>query len=394
MLNKNDLQGLKNPNVDDPVSSIYVHVPFCRSKCGYCDYYSLGSGRADFAAFAAGIKQELDITLAYLEQKGVPLAPLKSLYFGGGTPSALPAEVMAGFLDLFKERLVFSPEAEVTMEVNPEGSGQETVRRAIAGGVNRISLGYQAKQDRLLKKIGRIHSYQDFRSMLDLVRSLGITNISCDLMFGLPDQDLADVLDSALDLVSLEIPHISFYSLILEPGTRFYRTYAKRPDLLLSEDLERRMYHDLVAYFQGQGFRYYELSSAARPGFYSRHNYNYWTGRPYLGLGPGAHGYFNGLRKGNIRSLNRWLEEPWESAEIEEISGELAVREYAMLAFRLDRGFSPGDFQERFGLVNPFEEELAGLEARKLIYWDGPGASYKLSQLGLDFANQVFMEFL
>lgn len=394
MLIKGDLAGLKNPNIDDPVSSIYVHVPFCRSKCGYCDFYSLVSGRADFAAYAAGIQRELKTSLAYLDQRGVRLAPLKSLYFGGGTPSALPAEMMAGLMDLFRDKLAFAPDIEITMEVNPEKSGRETVKQAIAGGVNRISLGYQAKQDRLLKKIGRIHSYGDFRAMLDLVYSLGLRNVSCDLMFGLPGQDLGDVLESARDLVKLEVPHISFYSLILEPGTRFYRTYSRRPELLPSEALERLMYHDLLSYFKSQGFRYYELSSAARPGYYSRHNYNYWTGRPYLGLGPGAHGYFNGQRKGNVRSLARWLENPWESAEFEEISGELAVREYAMLAFRLDRGFSPQDFQKRFAVSNPFAEELASLEARKLIYWDETEASYRLSQQGLDFANQVFMEFL
>lgn len=383
-----------NPNFLEPIQSIYVHVPFCRKKCGYCDYHSVNTALADYQDYFAGIKQELDETTKFLKTKGLQLSKLKTLYFGGGTPSVIPPNIMRDLIALFESSVGFADNIEISMEVNPESHSKETVIAAITAGVNRISLGYQAKQNSILDKIGREHNHQDFLDTLTYIRENGVENISCDLMFGLPGQTLDDVRESAEELVALQIPHISFYSLILEEGTLFFRQYNKHPELLPSDDLEREMYDYLLHYFESNNYHYYELSSAAKEGYYSRHNYNYWTTKPYLGLGPGAHGYFAGLRKGNVRSMKKWRENPFGSAELEKIDFELAMREYAMLAFRLSEGFSPAQFENRFGIQNPFQEEISRLIDKKLIQFNPTKETFSLTRKGLNFANEVFIEFV
>ncbi|MDI9490323.1 MAG: radical SAM family heme chaperone HemW [Clostridiaceae bacterium] len=391
--NSNSFSG-SNPNISDPIESLYIHVPFCTRKCGYCDYYSINSELANFDQYLSGIELELKAILVEIAKNDLQLNKLKTLYIGGGTPSALPPDVMTSIIDLIKREIGFTDVLEFTIEVNPEPVGHQTVLAAIENGANRISLGYQAKQDHLLETIGRLHTNIDFLETLRLIRVYGINNISCDLMFGLPDQRLNDVLQSAKQLIELDIPHISFYSLILEPGTLFYHKYNKRPDLLPAEEVERAMYHSLLKFFQQNGYDYYELSSCSKPGFYSQHNYNYWTTKPYLALGPSAHSYYNGTRKGNARSINKWLADPEKNAEYEKIDLFQAMQEYVMLAFRLSEGFSPQKFNRRFGQEHPFTSELDHLLKQGLIYFDPIRMSYRLTERGLDFANQVFIEFV
>lgn len=384
----------KNPNCLENINSIYIHVPFCHAKCGYCDYYSLNTSLANYAAYYQGIAEELAETTAYCREQNIAIDPLKTLYFGGGTPSVLPPQILQKIIFLCRDSFGFNENIEITLEVNPEPISKATVLAGIAAGVNRISLGFQAKQDELLQRIGRRHSYQDFLSTLKYIQQAGVNNISCDLMFGLPGQTLTDVEQSALDLIRLQIPHISFYSLILEEHTLFYKRYHEHPERLPSEDLERRMYARLLQMFSAADYEYYELSSTAKPGYYSRHNYNYWTTKPYLGFGPGAHGYFAGVRKGNIRSLKKWLSDPFHSAEFETIDFDLAMREYAMLTFRLSSGFSISEFEKRFALQNPFQNELEKLLHKGLIYFNKQKQAYVLTEKGLDFANEVFIEFI
>ncbi|HHU53784.1 MAG TPA: radical SAM family heme chaperone HemW [Clostridiaceae bacterium] len=383
-----------NPNITDPIESLYIHVPFCTRKCGYCDFYSLSSKVADFSDFYYGLQAELAATLSDIAQNDLHLNKLKTFYIGGGTPSVLPHDVMTCIINLIRKEIGFAQDLEFTVEVNPEPIGHKTVEAAIEAGANRISIGYQAKQDSLLQKIGRLHTFADFLTTLNLVRTAGVENISCDLMFGLPDQTLNDVLESAEQLIELEIPHISFYSLILEQGTLFYKKYAEHSELLPSDDLERKMYRELLDLFEQHQYQYYELSSTAKPGFYSRHNYNYWSTKPYLGLGPAAHSYYNGIRRGNVRSFRKWSENPFNSAELEPVNFFQAMQEYAMLAFRLAAGFSPDKFKQRFGIDQPFDAELERLLNKDLISYNSNIKAYLLTEKGLDFGNQVFMEFV
>lgn len=383
-----------NPNINEPITSLYLHVPFCTRKCGYCDYYSKTTESADFEVFYKGLKKELEQTLQYLDKNKNCVEKLKTFYIGGGTPSTLPTQTLAKIVYLLKYEIGLASDCEFTIEVNPEPIGHPTLIKAIELGANRISLGYQAKQDRLLKRIGRLHSFQDFLDTLKIIEAQGIENISSDLMFGLPGQSLEDALLSAQQLIDLKIPHISFYSLILEKGTLFHHQYKDNLELLPSEDLERSMYSSLLDLFTSSAYQYYELSSVGKAGYYSRHNYNYWSSRPYLGIGPAAHSYFNGIRKGNARSLKEWQADPWSSSEIEEIDYDLAMREYMMLTFRLAEGFSPEKFKKRFKKPHPFPKEIERLLERKLIMEIDSKSSYKLTLKGLDLANQVFIEFI
>ncbi|NLM18839.1 MAG: radical SAM family heme chaperone HemW [Clostridiaceae bacterium] len=383
-----------NPNITDSIESLYIHVPFCTKKCGYCDFYSISPKVVDFSVFYKGLQTELDATLSDIKQNNLELNKLKTLYIGGGTPSALPHDVMTSITNLIQREIGFAQDLEFTVEINPEPIGHDTVLAAIEAGANRVSIGYQAKQDSLLQTIGRLHTFADFLIALNLIRTTGIKNISCDLMFGLPDQTLNDVLESAEQLIELEIPHISFYSLILEKGTLFYKKYARYPELLPSDDLERRMYRDLLELFERYQYQYYELSSTAKSGFYSRHNYNYWSTKPYLGLGPSAHSYYNGIRRGNVRSFKEWSDNPFISAELEPVSFFQSMQEYAMLAFRLAEGFSPDKFRKRFGIEQPFDAELERLLNKDLISYNSNTEIYHLTEKGLDFANQVFIEFV
>lgn len=334
------------------------------------------------------------MTLLNIEKNKCKLKKLKTLYIGGGTPSALPTDVMTSIINLIRKRIGFDPKIEITIEVNPEPIGQETVLAAIAAGANRISLGFQAKQNHLLKKIGRLHTYEDFQNILKLIRKSGVDNISCDLMFGLPGQSLSDALDSARTLIELQIPHISFYSLTLEKGTLFYKKYYDFPELLPSDDLERAMNRQLIDTFVKNGYEYYELSSCALTGYRSQHNYNYWTTKPYLGLGPSAHCYYNGIRKGNAPSLKTWLTDPTKNSEIEIVDNFRSMQEYAMLAFRMADGFAPSRFKERYQSDHPFEEEIDRLLKKELIYFSSIKKSYCLTDAGMDFGNQVFVEFI
>lgn len=383
-----------NPNITDTIENLYIHIPFCTKKCGYCDFYSISSKVADFSTFYKALQVELSATLTDIEQNNLRLNKLRTLYIGGGTPSVLTPDVMTSIIDLIQKEIGFAQDFEFTIEINPEPIGHNTVLAAIGAGANRISIGYQAKQDFLLKKIGRLHTYTDFLTTLNLIRTTGIENISCDLMFGLPNQTLNDVLESAEQLIELEIPHISFYSLILEQGTLFYKKYARHPELLPSDDLERQMYRKLLDLFGQYQYQYYELSSTAKFGFYSRHNYNYWSTKPYLGLGPSAHSYYNGIRRGNVRSFKHWSDNPFTNAELEPISFFQAMQEYAMLAFRLAAGFSPDKFKQRFGINHPFDSELEHLINKDLISYNSHTKAYILTEKGLDFANQVFIEFV
>ncbi|NLJ70071.1 MAG: radical SAM family heme chaperone HemW [Clostridiaceae bacterium] len=385
---------LKNPNISDPIESLYIHVPFCTRKCGYCDYYSISSKVADFSAFYQGLQTELAATLSDIKQNNLCLNRLKTFYMGGGTPSVLPPDVMTSVISLIRKEIGFAQDLEFTIEVNPEPIGHNTVSAAIEAGANRISIGYQAKQDSLLQKIGRLHSYEDFLIIVNLIRESGIENISCDLMFGLPGQTLNDVLESAGQLIELEIPHVSFYSLILEQGTLFYKKYAAHPELLPSDDLERMMYRNLLHLFEQHQYHYYELSSTTKPGFYSKHNYNYWSTKPYLGIGPAAHSYYNGIRRGNVRSFKKWSDNPFASAELEPVNFFQAMQEYAMLAFRLAEGFSPDKFKQRFSINHPFDAELERLLNKDLISYNSNTKAYLLTEKGLDFGNQVFIEFV
>ena len=284
-------------------SSLYIHIPYCRHKCIYCDFFSGGSSIADWDAFAAKVMEELDSRLGELT------FPLISLYLGGGTPSLMPADTLSELFSGLKSRL---PELnvnsnfindsrnkspEITLEVNPEDVTPQNIENWKNCGINRISVGVQSFSDDILKFIGRKHSAEQSRRALRLL-SEEFGNVSADLIFGLPGQSMKSFADDLDFIIKSGIRHISCYSLMFEPGTALYELRRQHRLDEADEGLSRDMYTLLSQHLNEAGYRHYEISNFAIPGYESLHNTGYWAGRQYLGLGPSAHSrvFFLGLR--------------------------------------------------------------------------------------------------
>lgn len=384
---------------DLKADAAYIHVPFCRRKCGYCDFYSLDGASDLIPGYLNALKQEIRTTAFMAGQNSNKL--LNSVYFGGGTPNLLPIRQIGEILELLDELYGLSSNCEITLEANPESLGADAINELAYIGINRLSLGLQAVQGRLLKSIGRKHNADDFQAAVTNAANAGISKISADLMFGLPGQTIEDV-DKSLDFVlKLPISHISCYSLIIEPDTPFFAKYAEHPELLPDDSTEREMYHYTIEKLQAAGMPLYEISNAAIPGSESRHNLVYWHAREYYGFGPSAHSYLAGTRRGNFCDLKKYISvwqtnsEPFASADILEIIDKQGrQKEMLLLGLRLIEGVSFSRFQDSFGtdMQVVFAKEFLKLQNNGLIVLDEK--SVRLSAKGLDFANQVFMEFI
>jgi oxygen-independent coproporphyrinogen III oxidase len=393
-----------------PPLATYVHIPFCVRKCAYCDFVSFaGQPAAMHQRYGAALRREIGLAAAAAGAAEYPHAasgqpPLASVFFGGGTPTLLDGELLAGILDGIRDGFGLSPDCEVTLEANPGTVTADQLAACHRAGFNRISLGLQASQARLLRLLGRIHSYEDFLESVALAHQAGFKSINADILFGLPGQTLADVAETTRLILRLPIDHVSFYSLMLEEGTPMYDRYAEAPEDLPDEDLEREQYHLISRLLREEGFDHYEISNAARPGRRCRHNLTYWQGLPYYGFGVAAHSYRHGVRCANTTDLATYLaafETPDNpngagaaARELEVIDVSAARKEMVLLGLRLLDGVSAQAFSDRFGcrLEDVFAAEIDRLAGRRLLIHDAAGI--RLSPLGLDLANQAFQEFV
>ncbi len=392
-------------------AAAYVHIPFCVAKCGYCDFVSYAGRAACVPAYVRAVTAEIHRTARNLgvDLYGEPVCrgPLKTVYFGGGTPGDLPASALLEILAALKESFGLEEGAEVTLEVNPGTASPGLLPAVRAGGFNRLSIGLQTASDQLLKKLSRRHTVADFDHLLTTARTAGFTNISADMMLALPTEELADSLSTARFLLERGLPHISFYSLTVEPGTPFDRLYPA--GLGLPDDVvERQMYKSALALFKQAGYRHYEVSNVALPGFESQHNLTYWRGLPYYGFGCGAAAFIGGRRYLQTADLDAYMAGAGAgTAKLEEEIGEQeAVEEFFFLGFRTADGVSAADFRRQFGKSWPAaaDRALADLLRRGLIrqrggcYQQDGGVvdqrHYCLTDKGLDWANQVYLEFL
>lgn len=377
------------------ISAAYLHFPFCVRKCPYCDFVSFENCLEKRGEYTDAIIREIGRTA-----KGA--GRLETVYMGGGTPSLFAPQQIGRILNALEERFGFGNNPEITIEANPGTVDLKSLSGYRDAGVNRISIGVQSFSDSLLLTLGRIHSGGQARKAIEAAKSAGFTNISCDLMTGLPGQTLEDAEESLRVLLEYGIPHISFYALTLEEGTPYYRKYEKHDELLPEPELERIMYKQLLARLKNAGYRHYEISNSAKPGFESRHNITYWKALPYYGFGCGAFSYRNDIRQGNTGDLGLYLGEMAKAdpdpsvllTEAESIGAEERKKEFMLLGFRLLEGVSPEEFFVRFGerMEDLFAENLAKLAARGLI--ESGNGRYRLSEAGLDFANEVFREFV
>ena len=371
---------------------IYVHVPFCRSKCQYCDFYSL-TCKDD-----RSIETYLRAICAHIRESG-PLTPgykVDTIYFGGGTPSFLGADALATILTTIRRSFDVDPNAEITLEANPDSVSDQLLRRLKAEGFNRISLGVQSDNDEMLKKLGRPHDYAQVISAVQRIRKAGFKNLSLDLMYGLPGQTLINWKDTLERVITLNPEHISCYALKVEEGTPFYQ--VKDMLNIADDDTQADMYLAAVEILRSYGFRQYEISNFARKGLYSRHNMKYWSGGEYLGFGPNASSDFGGRRFVIIRDLQGYINGIKTGGSVLQEVDEVPLRErageYLMLRLRTITGINRTEYERKFLL--PFDEIEAALERSQRLGYAvcGEEGRWRLTPKGYLISNDIITDLL
>lgn len=366
---------------------LYVHVPFCVSKCAYCDFASYAGREADMARYVDVLVREI---ARRGEDTGHPRAD--TIFFGGGTPSLLGERLATHILDALSNAFPLEPQAEITCECNPGALTASFASSLRNAGVNRLSLGAQAAQPGLLHMLGRIHNWEQVAASVDIARNAGFNNVNLDLMFGLPSQTLADVretLDAALALAPM---HLSCYSLMVEEGTPIARDIASGKLVLPEEGLDREMYEFVRATLEEHGFHQYEISNFARDGFSCRHNIGCWTRVPYLGFGCAAHSFFNECRTMNPSKLDAYL--AGEPPTVEHISPETARFESMMLGLRMTCGVKNEDFSRMHGLAirEAFGDKLDQPLVSGLLEWRE--GALRLTRRGMDLEDTVLVDLM
>lgn len=325
-----------------PALGLYIHIPFCKAKCAYCDFYSLAHSEEKMDAYMAAL-------LRHLEEVAPRAAGMQvdTVYFGGGTPSYLGAARLCRILQTVLRRYDVARDAEITLEANPDSAGDwKELRRLRRAGFNRLSLGVQSTDDALLRRIGRIHTYEQVQQAVTAARKAKFTNLSLDLIYGLPGQTMEDWQRTLADAVALGPEHLSCYGLKLEEGTPLWQ---QRQTLTLpDDDAQADMYLYTVAALGEMGYEQYEISNFAKPGKASRHNLKYWRMEEYAGFGPGAHSDFGGVRYGYVRDIDSYIAGRLVLSESENDSTLARDYEYVMLSLRTAAGIDRQTFEKRY----------------------------------------------
>ena len=372
-----------------PDIGIYIHIPFCRRKCLYCDFCSFtGIDSATRSRYVDALVREL-------RSYSTPLAPytVNTVFIGGGTPSLLAAEETERVFDALRTCFDLAPDAEITSEVNPATADGEKLARWRAAGVNRLSIGVQSFSDTELRALGRLHTADEAEAFYRAARRAGFANIGLDLMYGIPGQTAASLAETLRRAVALAPEHISAYSLQVEEGTPFY---DRRETLALPGDDENADLYDLVTHeLAGAGYRHYEISNYAKPGYESRHNLRYWRMSPYIGVGVAAYSYFEGARYGHGRDLADYLADDFSRRPPAEPRGDGDTEEeYIMLALRLADGIDDEDFRRTFGVTftERYGARMAPFVAEGLATRTGRG--WALTEHGMYVSLALLAEIL
>lgn len=325
-----------------PALGLYIHIPFCKAKCAYCDFYSLAHSEEKMDAYMAAL-------LRHLEEVAPRAAGMQvdTVYFGGGTPSYLGAARLCRILQTVLRRYGVARDAEITLEANPDSAGDwKELRKLRRAGFNRLSLGVQSTDDALLRRIGRVHTYEQVQQAVMAARKAKFTNLSLDLIYGLPGQTMEDWQRTLADAVALGPEHLSCYGLKLEEGTPLWQ---QRQTLTLpDDDAQADMYLYTVAALGEMGYEQYEISNFAKSGKESRHNLKYWRMEEYAGFGPGAHSDFGGVRYGYVRDIDSYIAGRLVLSESETDSTLARDYEYVMLSLRTAAGIDRQTFEKRY----------------------------------------------
>lgn len=333
---------------------LYLHIPFCQSRCIYCDFFSTTRGAAEKEAFVDALCEEIRERKEYLAEN-----TLKTIYFGGGTPSRLNFRQLCRIMECIREQFEILPDAELTFEANPDDVTVEFAAQLRSLGFNRVSLGVQTFDGLLLRKLNRRHTAEEARNAVKILTESGIVNISIDLIYGLPGQTLRMFKRDLEDAFSLPVKHLSAYSLMVEEGTPLSRMVAGGQVLPADEELCLQEYELLMDKAREKGFEHYEISNFALPGFYSRHNSAYWNAIPYLGCGPGAHSYNGQSRWRNLPNLDAYLKSPGKPPhEVETLSKDEMFDELVFTSLRTSKGLKLSEVREKYG-EKCLEEMLA-----------------------------------
>ena len=372
---------------------LYLHVPFCMKKCGYCDFLSWKGTEEEQETYVQGLLKEIE---SYREfAKGYKVS---TVFLGGGTPSILSGEQIERILGAVSDVFMMDKHAEITLETNPGTVTEEKLRSYKKAGINRLSIGLQSVKNENLKLLGRIHTYEEFLQSYELARQEGFKNISVDLISSLPGQTLEFWKEELQEIVRLNPEHVSVYQLMLEEGTPFYETYADHPELLPDEEVSREIYLSTGRILSEAGYEQYEISNYAKPGQESRHNLKYWDRADYLGLGLGAASMVRNIRMTNTRDLKTYLEhcsqpKPMRK-DVQFLEEPRQMEEFMFLGLRKTRGVCRKAFHRVFGrdMDMVYEKTLAKCLENGMLKEHKDRVF--LSEEGVLVSNLVLSEFL
>lgn len=369
---------------------IYVHIPFCEAKCPYCSFYSEVNSSLSEEYFKALNSEINECTII----EDVNHDDTDTIYFGGGTPSSQNPLLIAETLKHIIRKFDIDPfEAEITIEVNPHSLTKEGAAIYFEAGFNRVSVGVQSLHDKTLKTLGRLHDSKTAVEAIWILKMAGFSNISADLIEGVPDQTIEEVLEDAETLCSLGVKHVSMYSLSIEEGTPFEKKYKNLYEIV-DEGYEREMYHSLRRFLNSRGIHSYEISNCAFEGYESKHNSAYWNCSEYYAFGAGAHGYLGSIRYSHDNDIASYINDPMKIIVEEALSIEDKMDEFALLSLRKTHGIDLKEYQLRFGVPfkNRFSEIIKVNKDRG--YLEETDTHIYLTPTGLDFANIVFEDFV
>ena len=372
-------------------SSVYIHIPFCATKCYYCAFNTYAFYKEQAKAYLTALRTEMELYASDTE-------PLQTIFIGGGTPSILSANALARLFTDIQQHFRITPDAEISVECNPGTVDTEKLSVMRDNGVNRLSFGLQAMQDETLKQLGRIHTVAEFLESYHLAREHRFENINIDLIFALPEQTMEAWHHTLNEVISLDPKHISAYNLVMEETTPFYEQWQAGELHLPTEDTEADMFQYTIETLTAHGYTHYEICNFAKPNREARHNLVYWNNQPCIGLGAGASGYVNGIRYSNIRGIlpyiNKLSKRNKPIADTERLTGHAEKSETLMLALRKREGISLEDYRNRFA------ENIEVAFGSILKKWMDLGllertaTHLRLTSRGRFLANEIFVELM
>lgn len=374
--------------------SLYVHIPFCNSKCNYCSFISKVGNDAEKFKYMESLKKEISLR----GKEYSSFYRVKTIYIGGGTPSCMPKGVIKDLLSHIYKCFTVYNNAEITMELNPNAVDQAKITEYVLSGVNRFSIGLQCSNAKVLEKMGRTHTVSDFDQTIAMIRDQGISNINADIMLGYPGQNIKIITETLKHLIDLNIPHISSYMLSVEEGTPLQLMVDKGVKYLPTEKEIVKMYQTVVLTLEKAGYNRYEISNFAKPGFMCKHNLVYWNRQEYLGFGVAAHSYVAGVRFANTESTLNYIDcietkgkPPVASAS--ELTKKEKKEEFIMLSLRTSAGLDTALYQKEFGgnFLAEHKEALANFIKLGLLVIDKTG-NVKATNSGFLVLNKIILE--